>query len=36
MAKYTIKRLLQSVITYVLTDAFVSNGLTQYTLWWAL
>lgn len=25
--------LMQSVITYVLNDAFVSNGLTQYSLW---
>ncbi len=25
---------LQVVITYFLNDAFLSNGLTQYTLWW--
>ena len=25
---------LQAGVTYILTDAFVSNGLTQYTLWW--
>lgn len=25
---------MQFVITYVLNNAFVSNGLTQYTLWW--
>ncbi len=26
--------LMQTVISYVLNDAFSSNGLTQYTLWW--
>lgn len=25
---------LQSVVTFVFTKSFVSNGLTQYTLWW--
>lgn len=27
---------LQALITYVLTNSFVSNGLTRYTFWWRM